>query len=1508
MFPDELDKLNKIEGVYDSLKPDGTIKYLFKTALQLASIAAEVRAQYAMSFRKSLLSPPQALPEGTAKLSFMVVVKAWELLEQQTRLDDDIQDILRGLLRIQDVIEVLSQASSSMIATAMDQSKESMNNILVLLENVSVHIFNRLATNDSEDISHDEAHSSDPYDIEAYLAGLESFQKAFHASWSPSIAPGPPMDPSPTNVVDDEPPVSALACQNIQVTVDESAPRPADPYEMLNLLRPMDPSGYDPGCACLEGTREAVLNRIVTWTRNRENTESFMWISGQAGMGKTSIATSLCKELDKTRALAGSLFCQRDDPNSSDPLRFINNLVHTIALRFPAYAYEVAHAIRTDRSLCTSHLSLRYEGLVKRPLMRLKCLSMPTTLVVVVDGLDECGDCDSRERILHKLYDMSKLVPWLKVIFTARPEGDLVEYFRSDCPNQPIVHLQTYDAADDIRAYIENRLGNLARKGRWPDGSIGQLCSMAEGVFLWAALATRYIKQSSIPALSRLRKVLENRKSPVTDHFDALYTRALQLAMKDDEDDTKVAYIRCIGAILTISELNYPTISDMQHILVAAGRIEPGTLEQIVSNLGPLVLVTDGQYVRFHHTSFKNYATHTSRSQGSPIQLDHYEADLASCCLQIMREGLRFNICRLQTSHLLNNDVPDLKIRTQTCIGPALRYACTHWIDHFTASPSQALVDEIKTFLEGPQLMYWVEVLSLLGHMNIAILGLSKLASLELIQFDDWNLIVSWAKDARRFIQSFYDPIAASTPHLYISALAFAPTKSLTAQRMRPYFPNTVTIPHGGDLNWHPCVQTTLHPRAVQSLSTSPDGMKIVVGYPDGSLCILDKETGASYNKPLLGHTDSVTCAVFSPTGNRVASSSHDNTIRVWDIARDSKITSRALVGHSDSVHSVAFSPDATILASGSSDKTIRLWDPRSMRPIGGPYVGHSSRVSCVVFSPDGTRLVSGSWDKTIRVWSIEPDSRQLAGSPLVLTGHSDSVTCVAFSPDGSTIVSGSVDRTIQIWNVQGESDIKPGPSSTKHSDSITSVAFSFDGKLIASGSTDGVIQLWDSTTLIAYSRPFGHSDRVNGVAFSPDGAHIVSGSTDMTSRVWDIETSAKPISVKVTPGPFVGHSSTIWCVAVSSDGTRIASASSDTTVRMWDAETGTQIGSPFAGHSSGVYCVSISPDGTRIVSGSNDRTMKIWDTATQATVGSYQHKSNVFCAMFSPDGTLIAFGSNDGQVYLWDPKAWNMIGTTPQGHSSMVFSLTFSPDGDRIASASGGGKVILWDVKTHSRSGQPLSGHTAIVRSVAFSPCGTMLVSGSGDTTVRIWDIVTGRTIHELSGHSSAVWTVRYSPDGLHIASGSADNTIRLWDAKTGQIIGQPLTGHASCVKSIAFWPDGKRFVSSSDDATIRVWSLDISDPIEERTNDPPLPGTFSWPANPSGLSIHPHQPGWVTHDQQSLAFWLPLHYQQPTRFLGARTTAPKQISLDYSKFVHGASWTAVASDSIRQNPSNLV
>ncbi|KAL5636343.1 hypothetical protein ACGC1H_004978 [Rhizoctonia solani] len=1380
-----------------------------------------------------------------------------------------------------------------MLVTAMNRSKQSVHGILKLLEDASVYIFNQLATNDLASVSLEEAGPYQSFDVETYLGRLRDLQTAFHASWSPVTATSVDIADMDNDALSDLPQYDA-----------HGQSRRIDPYDMLRLLRPLDPNGYNPRQACMDGTREVMLTRIVTWTQNRKSAEGLTWISGQAGMGKTSVATSLCQRLDGIQALAGSFFCQRDSPDGSDPLRLINNLVHELAMRCPAYAQEVAYAIRANRRLCNSHLDLRYEGLIKKPLERLSSLSMRANLAIVIDALDECGDCDSREQILDHLYEMSQLVPWLKIIITARPIG----CFAKKRPRPSILQLQDVDATSDIRAYIVSQVAQLAEAERWPADSIDQLCTMSGGVFLWATLAIKYIKKSAFPSLPRLQKVLSKQKSPVTDQFDALYTKALEMAIDEEEDDVKAAYLRCIGAILAVSEHEPLAAPDLQYLLLVAGQIDQLTLEQTINNLGPLLLATDGRHIKFHHPSFKDFVTDTSRAGRFHIRLNQYEAEPAVCCLQVMQRDLRFNICELETSHLLNSEVPDLKQRIDTHIGPTLKYACMHWIDHFIASPTQTLVEAIRTFMEGPQLIYWIEALSLLGSINVAIAGLLKLAAVDLTEFSNSGLVVSWANDARRFILSFYDPITTSTPHLYLSALAFAPRNCLTAVRMRPHFPNIITVAQGGDSDWHPCVKATIHPHAIQALSISPDEKQIVVGYPDGSLAIWDYQTGACVSPPRVGHRDVVTCVVYSPHGNLVASSSHDATIRVWDVTKGGLQNSRILSGHSGPVHSVAFSPNSSLIASGSSDQTIHLWDPNSSHPIHEPYVGHSSRVTSVAFSPDGTKLVSGSWDKTIRVWMVDLGGSRLTNNPLVISGHSSSVTCVSFSPDGSKVASGSMDKTVQIWDAQTGTGSELRASSTKHSDIISSIAFSSDGNHIASCSLDGSVQLWGTTTSM-FSQPFGHSSSVCAVAFSRDGCYLLSGSTDMTTRVWDIDACLKSIinADPIGQNPpqttlcqslnrlvLVGHSSSVYSIAVMRNGACIVSTSNDQTVRIWDAQTGAPICNPLIGHSGYVYCVAVSPDGTQIVSGSGDRSMKLWDAATHANIKSYQHSSHFWCTMFSPNGAQIAFGTGDNNVYLWDVTGWKMINDGLQGHSGQVFSVAFSPDGTCLASASGDYTVMLWDIQNHSRSGAPLSGHNGQVRSVAFSPCGTRLASGSEDRTVRVWDKDTGNTIFALTGHSSHAMTIAFSPDGSCIASGSCDRTVRLWNVKTGQLIAQPFTEHSGDVNSITFSSDGNYLISGSSDKTIQIRNVAAFYPTVEPKAEPS--DTFHWPANSYNMSSHPKYPQWVIHNHESHMFWLPPHYAQREKFMGSGQRARSPVCLNYLKFVHGTAWTKVA------------
>jgi hypothetical protein len=75
----------------------------------------------------------------------------------------------------------------------------------------------------------------------------------------------------------------------------------------------------------------------------------------------------------------------------------------------------------------------------------------------------------------------------------------------------------------------------------------------------------------------------------------------------------------------------------------------------------------------------------------------------------------------------------------------------------------------------------------------------------------------------------------------------------------------------------------------------------------------------------LKGHTSYVTSVAFSPDGKRLASPSHDRTMKVWDATSGQETLT--LTGHTFDVTSVAFSPDGKRLASASADGTVKVWD-----------------------------------------------------------------------------------------------------------------------------------------------------------------------------------------------------------------------------------------------------------------------------------------------------------------------------------------------------------------------------------------------------------------------------------------------------------------------------------------------------------------------------------------------------------------------------------------------------
>jgi len=270
-----------------------------------------------------------------------------------------------------------------------------------------------------------------------------------------------------------------------------------------------------------------------------------------------------------------------------------------------------------------------------------------------------------------------------------------------------------------------------------------------------------------------------------------------------------------------------------------------------------------------------------------------------------------------------------------------------------------------------------------------------------------------------------------------------------------------------------------------------------------------------------------------------------------WLLRRRATFT---FTGHTDWVYDVAWSPDGKRIASSSKDKTVQVWDAATGSRI-YTYRGHTSDVYTAAWSPDGKRIASCSQDKTAQVWDATD-----GGHVFTYRGHTDAVVTVAWSPDGTRLASGggnvlelnkSNDKTVQVWNATDGGHVL---TYRGHKDQVFTVAWSPNGKYLASGGAnfdqnsparDITAQVWDATDgdhIFTYT---GHTDWVDGVAWSPDSTRIASASSDKTVQVWDALNGGHVFI-------YNGHSNYVVTAAWSPDGTRIASASYDDTVQIW--------------------------------------------------------------------------------------------------------------------------------------------------------------------------------------------------------------------------------------------------------------------------------------------------------------------------------------------------------------------
>ncbi|CAE7225852.1 unnamed protein product [Rhizoctonia solani] len=1158
---------------------------------------------------------------------------------------------------------------------------------------------------------------------------------------------------------------------------------------------------------CTEGTRVPELEKLKGWARDPSGSAIY-WINGMAGTGKTTIAYTLCAQLQTTNELAASFFCTQLMPECRDIQLIIPAIAYQLAQFSYSFRHELSKALGSDQVAHTWELKTQLETLIVRPLKAVQH-TLPSRLVIVIDALDECKDADSIGKILELLAGATSGLP-IRFLVSSRPEPEIYRRMTLRVGGSPdtlvLDEINPNEVQHDIEAYLRQELNGISlTSDQW-----NKLVKRCGVLFIYASTTCRYIKsndemmgyEEALDVVLGL-SVDSEATIDVDKELDKLYTAILEVAFNKPH----------------MNEVNRRQMKSILDTVVCAA--EPMTTEMLVellelknaehagTLLRPLLSVVnvteETGIVTTLHASFPDFMLNSNRSAGFSYEATLHHATLAQVCLQQIRENpVQFNICGIESSYLFDSQIYDIPGRIQRAISPTLLYACRHWISHLIqGNHSPDLLEAVFDFL-SVRLLLWMEVLNLTKWSNVGLYELEMLAQ--------WcreahmaREVVELACDACDFVSTYCSQLGGkSTPHLYISMLAFWPGNSPIAKH---YIPRTTGLPRPQG--------TAIARRGLPLLATWYVGnpTQVVCSYPTGSriamavgnnICILDELAGETLLDPLEGHTDLVSCVSISSNGLYIASGSYDSTIRVWD-ANTGKLMTGPWKAHRNKVTSVAFSPDSARIASTDSSEDVKIWSVQNGEHVVSTRLNdeHPDHIRAAIFSSDGSMIISGNENNTMCFWDAH------TGDLLSKQSREPSTTInsLALSTDGSRIICACGDGSICVWDTKTRQQV-PGLT-LKLGGAVTQAIFSPDNKYIAACHGTPTVCLWDAGSGELIATLDKHIDRIASISFSPDSSRLISC------------TSSGTVYIRSIKHPDVGYRYPrhIHSACFSSDGSQIITGAQDGSIWLWDTRSGKLAMGPLTGHKGRICSMAISSDGTYIASASSDKTIRLWDI--KEAIGRYKvlekYTKRQDTLSFTSDDRQLLYGSlaypigaspftsefeTDTALYQRGRDEW---ASDVSGYDKC--SITSSLDGSYVASGSADGTIQMWRAQTGQRVMGPIRGHTTAVSLILFSPDGKHLVSFSLDDVICFWPMPKEPRSRDTNHHASE----------LNKRTSSATSSILHWKLeKSGWILnnrGEHLIWVPEDLRPYLLRPEADRLISHRGSLTVDFTGANIGE-----------------------------------------------------------------------------------------------
>jgi WD40 repeat protein len=377
----------------------------------------------------------------------------------------------------------------------------------------------------------------------------------------------------------------------------------------------------------------------------------------------------------------------------------------------------------------------------------------------------------------------------------------------------------------------------------------------------------------------------------------------------------------------------------------------------------------------------------------------------------------------------------------------------------------------------------------------------------------------------------------------------------------------------------------------------------------------------------LEGHSSRVQEAIFSPSGDLIATGSADQTVRVWNV-QDGTLTS---------THRGMGRPCTAIAWLPSNDHLVVGDDSGEIQVFGFPPTVSQNALTGMYSDIHGDLV----FDKTGQRAAITQSPNTIAIASTVELAQIDTVTNVfqpiRFSTDGSSLLAFSNDWSVVSVDLQTKRQTFYGNLVPKEF-SVDSWAISKNQDRLAMTADGGHLAILNLNEMTCVRIENTNILRIWGVTFSPDGEQIWTGAEDGTIQIR--ASSDGHIIRQETKLP----DGDIQAMALSADEKWLAvSLFNDASVRVWDRTHKIWL-EPWFAHRRFVQALLFTRDSSRLISGGVDGRVVFWRIPDFEEIASFEvaplpkptGDEGIATLRLTSEEEILGALTEDGRFHIW--------------------------------------------------------------------------------------------------------------------------------------------------------------------------------------------------------------------------------------------------------------------------------